>query len=308
MSEHIVHTAILEDSFALGSRSEEIIPAFRKLMTDHQAFAALGCTTISGDQFSFVLLEAIRPEWETRRPEAMLEQQLAYVLGWISHRATDRQMKPIWTEPPPRGKGYDADPRLSPTECSMYHEGFMFRRYYENHPVYRYAILDHEREQLPVSGLFADTDLNAFIETQLLRNLFEEQTLGNLWDPKDLNNWFEKVTLRRQRFYVAMDRYEQASAHPDPDKVEAHVVQTGFFDEDDRIIRLAEHLRAGGEASAADIRAAVSEQPSSHYGKALLRSYEYFLAASDYYAGAISLDEMKDRLDIGKKGRDGHVV
>ncbi|MBP7401460.1 MAG: hypothetical protein KBA30_02475 [Clostridia bacterium] len=306
LSEHVVHTAILEDSFNLVRFSDGILPEFRDLCEKYRGFGALGCTTISGDQFSFRLLEECRAAWPDRQPGDGIESKLAYVLGWVSHRATDRQMKPIWTEPDPMGKGYDADPALSPTECSVYHEGFMFREYYMEHERFRDAILPGGLDALAGPLGIDAAQAAPFVQTLLLRNLFEEQTLVR--DPTDVNKWFERVGLRRQRFYVDLNRYVRAILTPDPAKLDEFVVSIRFFDRNDAILRMARAIRDGAEPTSTDIEAAVAAEPESHYGKALRLSYGYIRAASDYYATDMPFEELKERLDIGKRGRDGRVV
>ena len=306
MSEHIVHTAILEDSFSLVRHSDAILPSFREIVTKYRSFGGLGCITISGDQFSFRLLEECKALWNNRCPEDKIEHKLAYVLGWVSHRATDRQMKPIWREPDPMGKGYDADPRLSPTECSVYHEGFMYREYYAGDPLFRDAILPGELDRLEFGRMVRTDTAASLLQTLVLRNLFALQTIQN--DEADINGWFEKIGLRRQRFYVDLNRYVQAAMTPDPDKLYEHVQRILFFDRKDIILQAARKIRDGGTLSFDEVRSAVDAEPVSHYGKALKLSFSYILAASEYYASDMPFEELKLRLDIGKRGRDGNVV
>lgn len=45
--------------------------------------------------------------------------QLAFILGWITHRAADRQMKPVFrANPDPEGR--------NPALCSVYQDAFVF--------------------------------------------------------------------------------------------------------------------------------------------------------------------------------------
>ena len=306
MSEHIVHTAILEDSFSLVDYSDEILPEFKDFISRYRTFGSLGCITISGDQFSFRLLEECKALWKIRRPEDYVEQKLAFVLGWVSHRATDRQMKPIWTEPKPMGKGYDADPALSPTECSIYHEGFMFREYYAGDVNFRNAILPDELGHLEITRALKTAEFFPLVQTLVLRNLFTEQTIVK--NAQDYNLWFEKIGLRRQRFYVDLGRYVRSAIYPEQGKLDEFVNQINFYDRNDAILQVAKRIRGGEKPDAAEISAAVAADPASHYGKALKLAYGYIKAASDYYSSDMPFEELKERLDIGKKGRDGNTV
>lgn len=79
MSEHNVHTALVEDSFAIAKCLPQIQPDFKKVLETGLRFARLGSITVAGDQFSFVLLEKYKNSWANR--DKLLEQKLAFVLG-----------------------------------------------------------------------------------------------------------------------------------------------------------------------------------------------------------------------------------
>ena len=101
MSENVTHTGVLDDCFRLMLVSDEICDAFKEVAQSENDFARLGGITRSGDRFTVQLLTDFRKRWEGRRPEDKLEPKLAFVLGWLTHRAADRQMKPSpWSEPP----------------------------------------------------------------------------------------------------------------------------------------------------------------------------------------------------------------
>ena len=197
MSEHIVHTAVLEDTFRIAGGLPGIPESFREVMRDFEAFAQLGCITVSGDTFSFRLLEEYKPLWAGR--DELLKAKTAFVLGWVSHRACDREMKPIWREPKLKGRGSDVDPNLSPTECSVYHEGVMFNRYYANDPKFRLAVYPQELAQVPGSD-YIDLDRAAlFIQQAFGASYMNIQTLPEDADPQ---TFFEEMCMRAQKFYV----------------------------------------------------------------------------------------------------------
>ena len=301
LSEHIVHTAILEDCFNLMTHSDEIPPEFRKIAAKYINFARLGCITISGDKFSFRLLEDCKAKWDTRRPEQMLEPVLSFVFGWVSHRAADRQMKPIWKEPDkPKGSA-DVDPKLSPTECSIYHEGAVFRKYYTESGNLRYVISSEKFADLDRGGRIKMDKLEGLMQALVLRNLFELQTI----EEDDVDAWFEKVDLRTQRFYVDINRYVASALRPEPDKAEEYLTGINFYDDSDRIIAAAKRLRNGDTMDCEELKREIFEEPASHYGKALKLAYQYVKAAGVYFFTDMSIDTLKDHLDIGKPGRDG---
>ena len=119
MSENVTHTGVLDDCFRLMLVSEEICDAFKEVARSQNDFARLGGITRSGDRFTVQLLTDFRKRWASRKPEDKLEPKLAFVLGWLTHRAADRQMKPVFREAEP-------DRTQSPSDCSVYHDAFVF--------------------------------------------------------------------------------------------------------------------------------------------------------------------------------------
>lgn len=301
MSEHIVHTAVLEDSFSIAAHLAAIPADFREILADYLDFARLGCITVSGDQFTFRLLEEFKPKWQNR--DTLLKAKMAFVLGWISHRACDRQMKPIWREPGSVGRGSDVDPSLSPTECSIYHEGAMYNNYYAASPVFRYAIFDEKLSELPGCELIKREEMTRFVQESFAVNLMNIQTI-----PTNLpaQQFSEELCMRAQKFYVDLQRYKKSAGNPNPELTKNYLTDINWFDPKDRIIAVAQMLRRNEVPTGEAVGKALDEQAGSHYGKALQLSLRYFIAATDYFTrDEMSLDELKERLDIGKLGPNG---
>ena len=304
MSEHIVHTAVLEDSFLIGLKLSSVPASFCDVMQDYEKIAQLGCITVSGDQFSFKLFEEYKPLWKNR--DDILKAKLAFVLGWISHRACDRQMKPIWREPGSKGRGSDVDPNLSPTECSVYHEGVMYNKYYSDVSKFRYAIFPDEMSSLPGIGQIKLDIATSFVQQSYGASYMNIQTLP---EEAPKQQYFEELCMRAQKFYVDPTRYTRSAGSPLPDLTDEYVTSINWFSEDDSIVRLAQDLRAGKNPSPAEADAAFAEEPKSHYGKALKLSIGYILTAGEYFErDDMTMDELKERLDIGKKGPGGLAV
>ncbi len=306
MSEHNVHTALVEDSFAIAKCLPQIQPDFKKVLEIGLRFARLGSITVAGDQFSFVLLEKYKNSWANR--DKLLEQKLAFVLGWISHRACDRTMKPIWKEPNFTWRGTDANPALSPTECSVYHEGEAYRLFFKEDPRFRCGIFPEELKKLPGSGYLKAERAEAFVQSALAMNLIEIQTI-----PLDLPkpDYFEEICMRVQKFYVDIERYVRSIASPVPELTEQYLKKVGpdgipWYSEQDALIAAANRLRNGEMISSNEAEAAFSQNPVSYYAKALRLSLGYFLTAAAYFNdNDMTIDMLKERLDIGKLGPDG---
>jgi hypothetical protein len=301
MSEHVVHTGILEDSVAIMPYLKEIPGDFVKAVQDHIGFAKLGCITVSGDTYSFRLLEEYKPLWKNR--DDLLEAKLAFVLGWVSHRACDRQMKPIWHVVEISGRGSDANPAVSPTECSVYHEGTLYNLYYADDSVFRLAIFPEQLSAWTGAELFNLPLAAEFVESSYAMNMMDIQTI--LPPPED-QRFIEELCLRAQKFYVDISRYARAAGRPDPGLKRDYVAGINWYDEKDGIIALVRLLRRGGIPEKTMVDQAMRTPAASHYGKALQLSLSYICSAAAYFADdTMSMDTLKDRLDIGKKGPGG---
>lgn len=301
MSEHNVHTAIVEDSFAIAGLLPQIPPDFKEVLVQGLDFARLGSITVAGDQFSFVLLEEYKELWANRNN--LLMQKLAFVLGWISHRACDRTMKPIWKEPNFTWRGTDANPALSPTECSVYHEAEAYHLYFEEDERFRCGIFMEELKGLPGASWLKEETAEAFVQSSLAMNLINIQPIP-LDSPKP--KYFEELCMRVQKFYVDIGRYVRAIAEPVPELRAQYVVDLNWYNPKDLVIAAAQKLRSGETVSAETLNTALAEEPTSFYGKALRLSLGYFLTAAQYYEdNAMTIDMLKEQLDIGKLGPDG---
>jgi hypothetical protein len=310
MSEHIVHTGILEDSFAIAQYLPRVPVDFAEIMRDNLGFARLGCITVSGDQFSFRLLDEFRPLWPGR--DKTMEAKFAFVLGWISHRACDRQMKPIWNIAEIVGRGSDADPSLSPTDCSVYHEGELYNQYYKGDDTFRLAIFRDQLAGARGAELFDLDTAYAYVQSAFAMNLMNIQTFS-VCDDGGGNclvsgqDFFENVCLRAQKFYVNVDRYAKAAGDPDPAFHRQFVTDINWYDPGDAVLQIARRLRGGDTGVTPEECDTALETPASgHFGQAVRLSLSYILSAIDFICSPeISLGMLKEQLDIGKKGPGG---
>jgi hypothetical protein len=304
MSEHVVHTGILEDSAAIMPYLKEISGDFVQAVQDHIDFARLGCITVAGDSFSFRLLEEYKPLWKNH--DDLLEAKLAFVVGWVSHRACDRQMKPIWNVVEISGRGSDANPAVSPTECSVYHEGTLYNLYYADNSVFRLAIFPEQLAAWTGTELFNLPLAVEFVESSYAMNMMDIQTIQ---PPPTDQRFIEELCLRAQKFYVDISRYTRAAGLPDPELKRNYVAAINWYNEKDNIITLARLLRRGGTPEPKAVEQAMQIPAVSHYGKALQLSLKYICSAAAYFADeSMDVDTLKERLDIGKKGPGGLAV
>lgn len=294
MSERITHTAVVDDCFRLATADPSLHPAIRTAMTTHHDLARLASATRHGDRHNVGLLEGIRDRLASDAEDADAVRHLAFVLGWVCHRAADRQMKPVFRAMHPVKKD-------RPTECSVYHDAFILRTVYgiDGDPMYPSASLGLAGPQDPELAERMRLTIHALLQ----QSLIEMHTL--IPDDDDAGPWVDKVCSRMQSFYVDIDRYAKAIAEPDAEKMQRFIIDDGFYAEGDRLISLARELQKGTHTGDMDSRAELAQPAESHYGKSLKLGLGYMLASDDFLHGRIDSTQLHDAFDIGVLGRDG---
>jgi hypothetical protein len=303
MSENVTHTAVVEDCFNMMFASEQICEAFKEAGRKHIQFSQFGSVTRSGDKFTIPLLEKYRTNWDARKEEGQLGYKLAFVLGWLCHRAADRQMKVVFREAEPESREF-------PTDCSIYHDAFIFHKLYKGNSKtpfpYQTAHFEKNMESLAASAAIKVHAAADSLRVNWQRVLLEMQTF--IKETGNVEEWLNKLHAKHQEQTIHLGRYAEAVMTPDPDKMKRFVTDTHFYCEEDALIRLAEALRQGATPSQQEIEAAFAEEPASHYAHALKLGFGYLRSASAYFEDRIDQDTLKDQLDVGKKGRDGQSV
>jgi hypothetical protein len=301
MSENITHTAVVDDCLRLMQVSDTICSPFKQAAQKHLSMAHLGCITRAGDRCNPGLLETFRNRWADRQPDDHLEAKLAFVLGWLCHRAADRQMKPIFRRFHPPGSRKER-----PTECSVYHDAFIFQTIYAYgkeppyHPEMFGKSFTELREKVNVDSI------QSLLQVLLRRVLVEMHTL--IPDIQNPEVWIEQLFIFQQDFYVNLQRYDNAINHPDPDKVRLYIIEGNFYDPTEPIINCARKLQHGEPVNSDEVTRALTQNAFSHYAQAVETGYRYLQAASDYFSTNMNLETLRKRLDIGRLGRDGIAV
>jgi len=301
VSESIAHTAVLDDGFRLVGASDCICSDLKQVAASHHDFARLGSVTRSGDRFTVQLLGRFRSRWEGRDAEDRLEPKLAYVLGWLSHRAADRQMKPVF-------RALDPDCPRSPTDCSVYHDAFLFREVYASG---KQTPFGQATVQSDLSSLSADAGFDVPAAEALLRDLLQRALIGIhtfIPDAGDVEGWLDRLFALQQGFQVDVRRYAEAIKNPDPDRVRRFITEGDFYGPEEPIISAARRLQRGENVPSSQVEDAYSAHPVSHYARALKLAFGYLRAASAFWTGDIALGDLPERFDIGQPGRDGMSV
>ena len=288
MSEYIVHTSVAEDCFNILLISDDIIPLFKEVIKKHRRFAHLGSITRGGDKFIVNLISKYKKEWNDN-----FEHRLAFVLGWLCHRATDREMKPLYRELEPESS-------ISPKDCSIYQDVFIFKEFYLKNS--SKALLEDKMESTNIVNPLI-LELARLI---LQRLLIEIHTL--IPDKENIEIWIDKLFKLKQDFYVDIKRYEDVLNKPDKEKFRKFILESNFFNENDPLIIVAKKLREKTIVNPDEVRKAIYSKNESFYARSIRLSYEYIFSASEFFQDKIREDELTNRLNIGKPGRDGIYV
>ena len=292
MSENITHTAVTDDCVRLALHSPRICRPLKLCLGKHLDSVRLGGVTRSGGTHMPGLLTKFRKVWPNRRPGDLLEEKLAFVLGWHTHRAADLQMKPIF-------ETADKDCPLFPTDCSIYHDVFLFREVYDSgrREPYLPTTLEMRMQSSPAAGAFRIGPAD-----DAFRSVWGQQVLG-LQSFVDGSPRLERLVQTRQEIRADLRRYAETLSDPDPDKTRRFIVEINFYDRKDPIVRLARSLQHGRPDKKIELGEALAAAAAqSQYARALQMGYGYLRAASDYFQGRIELDVYKDRLGRGQQG------
>ncbi|MGD2174143.1 MAG: hypothetical protein PVJ27_01980 [Candidatus Brocadiaceae bacterium] len=297
MSENITHTAVCDDCCRLILHDTDTCAAFRESLSSHHDAARLGGVTRWGDRFTVDLLGRYREAWPARSEEdRALPRKLAFVLGWLCHRAADRQLKPVF-------RATDPDCDRSPTDCSIYHDVFLFREVYDEgrRAPYAPAVLEQPPESAPAAGALNVAEIEELFRLLAQRALLALHTL--MPDPDEADGWLERLFERRQRFRVDIGRYAEAFADPDPDKTRRFIEEINFYDPEEPLIRLARGLQHGEPVESVPLQEALDGAASGCiYARTVRRGCLYLRAANGYFLGRLEEDEVRRRLDIGEPG------
>jgi hypothetical protein len=295
MSESITHTAVVDDALALVVHYDEFRPDFRESVQRFRDLARLGGITRSGDRHNPVLLERLRERAAAGAFGEGDSRKLAFVMGWLSHRACDRQFKRLFRQLEPESA-------VSPRDSSVYHDVHLFRVMYDggrSAPFTPWSLqpglLGH-----PAAPFVAVDAVEDLFKAIWRRMLVEMHTF--IPDEDHVETWLDSVCDVHQALYVDLHRYAEAYLRPDPDKLRRFVVEPRFHDPADPVVALASALRRREPLVAAPTLDALiaTARTACQYGQAVLRALRYLRAANAFFDRRLDANALRGALDIGK--------
>lgn len=301
MSENVTHVAVVEDCVMLMHASDEFSDRFKQLAKREEDFIKIASVTRSGDSFTSELLDKYAPLWREERMSKQEEARLAFVLGWLCHRAADRQMKPVFREVEPN-RDY------SPSNCSIYNDAFIYHRYYRNRADADYddVVFEADMHSSPVSQRL-DVQAAGEMWKSVMQGILLQQH-SSVAESEDMESGVQTALKRRQRFQVNIHRYSDIFFHPKEEDEARYLEGTGFYDEKEPLLQVVSALRNGERAEPGSLKEALKAEARSHYAQILEMGYSYLRTAHDFLYGGMSYEALRQNLKIFQKGRDGKVV
>ncbi len=299
MSEHFTHIAVYEDTARIVLTSDDFCEAFKTCITTHYDSGLLGSTSRGNHLFAVPILEKYRDTWKTADASEFAMLKIAYAIGWVTHRASDHQMKPVL-------RATDAlnDPRYNSYENSIYHDVMSFRQVYgsgsklsvSDKEILSPATFAYNMQSHP--GAKA---VDVAMAEPLLNRMWQKDLIA-MWEfadqQSDFESWLDTFVENFPDFSETFADYEKAFNDPDPVLTDKYWKQDNLYDESDAIIRYVRAVQAG-ETPDIDLSAALkAAKNGSEYARALLRGYNYVKGCSDYFIGKISKDEAYDAINM----------
>jgi hypothetical protein len=302
MSEHITHIAVYEDSCTIVELAHDFPQAFKNSLKKYPD-CGLMCSASRGNHlYALPILNRVK---QKKSPSETDLKQLAGALGWLTHRAADLTVKPLFriTDKESKETGIPDDIH------QIYHDAFTFKYVYE----------DGKRKSLSpyvnFSGATLETGLHSHPSSQminasqtefLLTGLVHSDVLGLhkfTNDPsQNTEAWLNTFFERRQRLYEDLRMYIEARQNPDPALVKKFITDANYYNDQDELIRLVRSVQKGKVDKGIELKMAVEKAAKqSIYAQALARSYQFLNGASRFYKNDLSASETYDMLDIMPK-------
>jgi len=302
MSEHITHIAVYEDTFRLIQHYDQFPEAFRVSLKNYPD-VGLMCSAARGNHlFAVPFLEETREKWNTRKKGDGTEEKIAASLGWLSHRAIDLQVKPMYLQ-----DDEIDDPRFCETEHQIYYDAITFEKVYGSGKyasVSPYvdlsdAVLRYQMNTHPAAELIHVAHLEPAVVSLIQQNLMHMRQFNAT--SKTPDEWLDAFPDHYQDPSEDLETYIEAFTNPDPKKMEKYVYGPNFYDEEDELISLVRDLQHLGKTDIPLQDALDKAENQSHYAQGLRRSYQFISTAADFFNKKIDKGLTYDRVEIFTK-------
>ena len=296
MSEHITHIAVFENCARLAIHSQQVHPLFKESLKQYPDIGLLASGSRGNHLFAVPLIEQAKKSQSTDKQTKM---HLAAALGWMTHRAADLQMKPLF-----KLIDEEKEPYFKESENQIYHDAVTFQKIYEggkeaslSEKVYfsPASLATDMRSHPAANGI--NVEATELLMSQLVqRTLLDQQAFIDQTD--DFEQWLTTFLDRRNKFSEDFRVYIEAYQNPDPKKMKKYIEDVNYYDDDDEIIQLAKALQKGKQVSI-DLQDALAKAESqSQFAQALRRGCINIQEATRFYQGAIDKSTLYDTFEV----------
>lgn len=295
MSEHVTHIAVAEDSIRIARADPNFSALLRDSVNEFPQAVRYGSTTRSGDMFIYPLLEKWKEEWED---SPLQKEKMAFVLGWACHLSADRTFKPVYrmTDFAFYARGYPG-----PSHASVYHDAVTLREVYQNgtvHPFHE-SVVSHDLHKHPAAAVVPINRIEGPFARSYASDLASLKKFLSHRNESD-KSFEDMCDDDRQKFYVEVDRYEEAYHHPNPAWLRRYIIKPNFYDRNDPVISFARDIQNGRAPGVRLESLWKGIDNQSLYAQSLKLGYDFLMAANDFFTDKISLEQAKTNMRTGQ--------
>lgn len=304
MSEHFSHIAAYEDSVRLIQISPEICDDFKLVLKSHYDSGLLGSTSRGNHLFAIPILESLHAKWDTLSQTRDAQIQMTYAIGWIIHRATDLQMKPVF-----RLADEANDPRFSYQMSSIYHDAMLFRQTYgggtlpslSEKEILSPATFDYNMQSHPAA---ASVDIP---RAEPIFNWMWQKDMMSMFNftsqETNFEQWLDTFVTRFPKLSEDFREYEKAYQHPDPVLTAKYWDEVNLYDESNEILQLTRAIQKGKSCDIELMHALEKAKTQSQYAQALRRCYYFVKGGNDFFLGKITKAEAYEAIEMNEQFR-----
>lgn len=286
MSEHFTHIAVYEDCARMLLASPEINDVFKQCLTTRYDSGLLGSTSRGNHIYAVPILEKYKDTYASLSDKSEADIHIAYAIGWLLHRASDLQMKPLF-----RRTVAQDDPRFNDQTNSIYHDVNSFLKIYDG---------GHRNSLSPQEILSPATfayDMKSHPGAAAVNAASAEPLFSWMWQKDmmsmqifveaetDFQKWVDTFVERFPDFSENFSEYEKAFNDPDPVSIDRYWVQDRLYFDDDPAIAWTRAVQQGETPPYTLTDVLKDGVNKSEYGQAIRNGYWYVKVASDYFVG-----------------------
>ncbi len=306
MSEHITHVAVYEDAVRIIQRSGQFSDSFKTVLEEEYDSGMITCGSRGNHLFAVPLLEETREAWKAGKTNREIKQKLAGAIGWITHRAADRHVKPLFW-----AVDDENNPKFSGNEYRIYHDVSSYNEVYDGGKKNTLSPYEHFTPALMVKGMKTEPAAND-VDVHAVEPLFTTQWQSDFLqlhqltkNPDYSDEWLKKMFKNTQDYQENWKLYIQAFNDPDPEKWEKYISGPNYYNRDDDIIRFVRGIQEGQPDDTINLEDALDKaKQESHYAQMLRKCYDFIMAANKFFDYKIDKIAVYDGLEIGEMWRE----